>query len=116
MLIITCPHCGPRHEQEFHYGRQAHVAYPDDPSALSDAQWAHFLFYRANPRGPHAERWVHAAGCRKWFNVVRDTLTNEIAAVYPAGAQPPAEHADLVPAPVVPDTSAGTAAEQTKEA
>lgn len=97
MLIITCPHCGPRHEQEFHYGRQAHVSYPKDPSALSDAQWARYLFYRANPRGHHAERWVHGAGCRKWFNVVRDTLTNEMVAVYPAGALPPAEHAALVP-------------------
>lgn len=117
MLIITCPHCGPRHEQEFHYGRQAHVPYPEDPSALSDAEWARYLFYRANPRGPHAERWVHSAGCRKWFNVVRDTLTNEITAVYPAGALPPAEHADLVPAPAGPAAGPDPAApEQTKEA
>jgi len=25
-----------------------------------------------------AERWVHTAGCRRWFNVVRDTVTHEI--------------------------------------
>jgi heterotetrameric sarcosine oxidase delta subunit len=25
-----------------------------------------------------AERWVHTAGCRRWFNLVRDTVTDEI--------------------------------------
>ena len=28
MLLIDCPWCGPRDETEFHYGGQAHVAYP----------------------------------------------------------------------------------------
>ena len=28
-------------------------------------------------QGPLAERWVHAAGCRQWFDVVRDTVSNE---------------------------------------
>lgn len=97
MLILTCPYCGPRQEQEFHYGRQAHVPYPQDPSDLDDAQWARYLFCRDNPRGPRAERWVHSLGCRRWFNVVRDTATYEVLAVYPTGAQPPAEHAHLVP-------------------
>jgi heterotetrameric sarcosine oxidase delta subunit len=25
-----------------------------------------------------AERWVHTAGCRRWFTLVRDTVTHEI--------------------------------------
>jgi sarcosine oxidase, subunit delta len=25
-----------------------------------------------------AERWVHTAGCRRWFKLVRDTVTHEI--------------------------------------
>lgn len=82
MLIIDCPHCGPRTEDEFGYGGQAHVAYPTDPHALSDAEWAEFLFYRDNPKGAYAERWVHSAGCRKWFNAIRDTRTYEIRHVY----------------------------------
>lgn len=82
MLLITCPHCGPREEVEFHYGGQAHVAYPSDPYALSDAEWAEFLFYRENPRGLFAERWQHAAGCRKWFNAVRDTVTYQMHSTY----------------------------------
>jgi heterotetrameric sarcosine oxidase delta subunit len=54
------------------------VAYPADPSALTDEEWAAYLFVRDNPKGPYAERWCHTAGCRRWFTVVRDTLTNEI--------------------------------------
>jgi len=26
-----------------------------------------------------AERWVHSAGCRRWFNLVRDTVTHEMS-------------------------------------
>ncbi|NEA53226.1 FAD-dependent oxidoreductase [Streptomyces sp. SID13666] len=77
MLLIPCPWCGPRDEAEFHYGGQAHLAYPEDPSALTDEQWARYLFFRDNPKGPFAERWMHSAGCRRWFNAVRDTSTNE---------------------------------------
>lgn len=77
MLLIHCPHCGPRDETEFHYGGQAHVAYPEDPHALTDRAWAEFLFYRDNTKGLFDERWQHALGCRRWFNAVRDTVTYE---------------------------------------
>ena len=90
MLLITCPWCGPRDEVEFHYGGQAGVAYPADPDALDDGAWAQYLFFRDNPKGPFAERWVHSAGCRRWFDVVRDTVTHEFLE-RPAGA------ADAIP-------------------
>ncbi|UUU20432.1 sarcosine oxidase subunit alpha family protein [Streptomyces sp. DSM 40750] len=90
MLLITCPWCGLRDEAEFHYGGQAHVPYPENPAALTDEEWARYLFFRDNPKGPFAERWSHAAGCRKWFNAVRDTATNEILAVYRTGEERPA--------------------------
>ncbi len=87
MQLIACPWCGPREEIEFSYGGQAHVPYPDDPSALDDEQWARFVFFRDNPKGPFAERWGHAAGCRRWFTAVRDTRTYEFLSVEPlAGA------------------------------
>ncbi|MEU1405979.1 sarcosine oxidase subunit delta family protein [Streptomyces sp. NPDC005728] len=89
MLLIPCPWCGPRDEAEFHYGGQAHVAYPEDPAALTDEEWARYLFFRDNPKGPFAERWSHAAGCRRWFNAVRDTASNEILAVYRTGEPRP---------------------------
>ncbi|MDZ5621697.1 MULTISPECIES: sarcosine oxidase subunit delta [Nocardioides] len=82
MMLLTCPWCGPRDETEYHYGGQAHVAYPENPSDLSDEEWAEYLFFRDNPKGPFAERWSHSAGCRRWFNVVRDTATYEVLEVY----------------------------------
>jgi len=90
MLLIPCPWCGPRDEAEFHYGGQAHVPYPENPADLTDEEWARYLFFRDNPKGPFAERWSHAAGCRRWFNAVRDTSSNEILTVYRAGEERPA--------------------------
>jgi heterotetrameric sarcosine oxidase delta subunit len=89
MLLIDCPWCGPRDETEFAYGGQAHVPYPPDPRALSDAQWAQYVFVRDNPSGPFAERWCHSVGCRRWFNAVRDTRTNEFLATYRLGEPRP---------------------------
>jgi sarcosine oxidase subunit alpha len=89
MLLIDCPWCGARNENEYHYGGAAHVAYPADPMALTDEEWARFLFFRANTKGPFAERWNHAAGCRRWFNALRDTSTNEVLAVYRIGETAP---------------------------
>jgi heterotetrameric sarcosine oxidase delta subunit len=89
MLLIACPWCGPRAEIEFRYGGQAHIAYPADPASTDDATWAEYVFMRDNPKGPWAERWVHSAGCRRWFNAIRDTLTNDVLATYPAGTARP---------------------------
>jgi sarcosine oxidase, subunit delta len=82
MLLLDCPYCGPRDETEFGYGGQAHVPYPEEPDRLSDKEWAQYLFVRDNPKGLFAERWVHSIGCRRWFNVLRDTATYEVRAVY----------------------------------
>ena len=89
MLLIDCPHCGPRAELEFSYGGEAHIERPENPDRLDDYQWAGFVFLRDNTKGVLLERWNHAHGCRRWFNVARDTVTYEILAVYPMGARPP---------------------------
>ncbi len=73
MLLITCPWCGERDQSEFSYGGEAHIARPANSHELSDEQWAEFVFMRNNPKGIFNERWMHAAGCRRWFNAVRDT-------------------------------------------
>ena len=91
MLLIHCPWCGPRDEIEFSCGGEAHRARPSDPSTLGDAEWAEFLFMRSNPKGGHKERWVHTHGCRRWFNLERDTVTYRILKVYPVSAEEPAE-------------------------
>lgn len=81
MMFIPCPWCGPRDENEFHYGGQAQVHYPADPSEVSDEDWGRFLFFRSNPKGFFIERWSHTSGCRRWFTVARDTVTNTIRPV-----------------------------------
>jgi sarcosine oxidase subunit delta len=83
MLLIKCPYCGERDESEFSCGGEGGISRPLHPDELSDEQWADYLFMRKNPRGPHAELWNHAQGCRRWFNVVRDTVTYKIAATRP---------------------------------
>ena len=89
MLLIECPWCGPRDESEFTYGGEAHVIRPENPDSATDEQWADYLFFRKNPRGDHLEQWYHAAGCRRWFNVRRDTVTYEVKQVYRVGEPPP---------------------------
>ena len=89
MLLIDCPWCGPRDEIEFRYGGQADVAYPTEPEALTDEEWSDFLFMRDNPKGRWSERWLHSAGCRRWFNAVRDTATHRFVGTYRLGEEPP---------------------------
>jgi sarcosine oxidase subunit delta len=88
MLVIPCPHCAKRPENEFRYAGEAHIARPLDPEALSDAAWAEFLYMRSNPKGRHAERWRHVHGCGRFFNCVRDTVTDRIERTTPAGSAP----------------------------
>jgi sarcosine oxidase subunit delta len=78
MFLIQCPFCGSRDENEFAYGGEAGIVRPPDPYALSDDQWADYLFMRKNPRGVLSEQWCHSAGCRQWFIIRRDTVTNRI--------------------------------------
>ncbi len=90
MLLIDCPYCRmARPEIEFVYGGEAHIARAPDPSALSDGEWANFLYFRSNPKGVLAERWRHAFGCGRFFNCLRDTLSDKILAVYKAGEPRP---------------------------
>jgi len=93
VLLIRCPWCGPREETEFSYGGEAHIARPKDPETVSDEQWGQYLFMRSNPLGRHREQWQHAHGCRRWFNVERDTVSNRIISVYKAGDPIPRDDA-----------------------
>ncbi len=77
-MLIPCPWCGDREEVEFRYGGPVPMGYPPDPQMVDDAAWARYLYFRPNPKGPLEERWVHAAGCRRWFKLNRDTVTHEI--------------------------------------
>ena len=78
-FLLTCPNCGPRDVQEFRYGGQILPTEtpPDGPAG-------------SNLPGPQRERWFHAAGCRRFVTLTRDTRTNIIVAQpgEPAGDVP----------------------------
>ena len=93
MLLITCPHCGTRPENEFRYAGEAHIERPAAPSKLDDAAWAEYLYFRSNRRGAHYERWRHLHGCGRFFNALRHTVTDRFAATYPADAPRPEDPA-----------------------
>ena len=88
MLLITCPHCGPREESEFACGGEAHIARPLVENSITDAEFADYLFLRDNPKGMFLERWRHTAGCRRWFNLARDTVSHDIIEIYAMGSLP----------------------------
>ena len=79
MLIITCPHCGPRDHTEFSYGGDATVTRPADGASVET--WFDYVYLRDNPRGTQKELWQHVQGCRAWVVVTRDTLTHAISDV-----------------------------------
>jgi sarcosine oxidase subunit delta len=88
MLLIRCPYCEmDRPEVEFRYAGEAHLVRPG--AAASDDEVAEFLYYRANPKGLHAERWRHTSGCGRYFNCLRDTASDKIEATYKAGEKQP---------------------------
>ena len=89
MLLIDCPNCGPRAEEEFAYGGEAHISRPEAPDQLTDGDWADYLYMRTNAKGIHFERWMHAHGCRRWCKAARDTTTNAVRAVYRIGQPKP---------------------------
>src|ERR1700735_3660591 len=74
MQIFPCPFCGPRDESEFHYVGEPR-ARPEPAGAVSDAEWADYLCFNANPKGQAREIWLHLA-CMEMFAMTRDTATN----------------------------------------
>lgn len=90
MLLIRCPYCRmDRPEIEFRHAGEAHLVRARDPSAVGDSEWADYLYMRTNPKGPTAERWRHVHGCGRFFNALRDTVSDRILATYEAGRPRP---------------------------
>jgi heterotetrameric sarcosine oxidase delta subunit len=99
MFLIRCPNCGERDMSEFAYGGEAHIERPTQSDAMNDSEWAGYVFQRTNPKGIFAERWNHQAGCRRWFNMLRNTATDDILAVYRVGEPRPNVTANLPATP-----------------
>ncbi len=91
MLLIHCPYCEQeRPEVEFSHGGEAHIDRPKDMASMSDEDFEKFFFIRDNPKGVIYERWRHIHGCARFFNAVRDTVSDKFLATYKSGEKKPA--------------------------
>ncbi|MBB4006752.1 sarcosine oxidase subunit delta [Allorhizobium taibaishanense] len=90
MLLITCPYCqDARSELEFRGAGEAHIVRPTNIAEISDEEFEDFFFLRDNPKGLIFERWRHMHGCGRFFNAVRDTVSDRILLTYKAGQPKP---------------------------
>ncbi len=78
MLWLTCPICGERPASEFRFGGEL----PQVPDRITDPAERNldYVWMVNNVRGVTIERWFHAAGCRRWVTVRRDTITDTVVA------------------------------------
>ena len=88
MLILSCPNCGERNVSEFRFGGENSPS-PQSPMAASEAEWAEYLYLRANKmEGVQVEWWYLAE--RDWVaNVVVRTYTWEGGCVASASETEP---------------------------
>jgi len=78
MLLVDCPHCGPRAQAEFVFDRALDAVLPLE--ATTDEAVAR-LYARENPRGWSWELWRHTAGCGAFLRLHRHTVTHQIQAI-----------------------------------
>jgi len=78
MLLISCPHCGPRNSNEFIFSGEI-VTRPGPET--DPATWRRYLYMKTNAAGWQEERWFHVSGCRRFLLVARNQDTNEIRMV-----------------------------------
>jgi heterotetrameric sarcosine oxidase delta subunit len=88
VILLPCPHCGPRNASEFRY--LGEVIERPDPNASEPGEWRAYLYLKRNPAGWTTETWLHQAGCRRFLTVERHTITNEVRSVRDAagGGEP----------------------------
>ena len=109
MLLIHCPYCQEdRSELEFRGAGDAHIARPTNMADISDEEFEAYFFLRDNPKGIIYERWRHIHGCGRFFNAVRDTVSDKFFMSYKAG-EPKPDIPGAAPAAVTNETTEGTA-------
>lgn len=58
---------------------------------MSDAEFEQMFFIRDNPKGVNLERWRHIHGCGRFFNAVRNTISDKFLKIYKAGEPRPSD-------------------------
>jgi heterotetrameric sarcosine oxidase delta subunit len=81
MLWLSCPRCGRRPLDEFTFGGERR-AVPDRITDPDERDYDEVWIFD-NPDGITTERWFHAAGCRRWLTVRRDTSSDTVLEVMP---------------------------------
>jgi heterotetrameric sarcosine oxidase delta subunit len=76
MIQLPCPWCGYRNVSEFGY--LGELLERPDPATTTPEEWRSYLYLRSNPAGRLEEGWYHRAGCRRYFEAVRDTTDNMV--------------------------------------
>lgn len=90
MLLIRCPYCEEeRPELEFRHAGEAHLARSGELATISDDDFEGYFFIRSNVKGTLYERWRHVHGCGRFFNAVRDSVTDKFFMTYKAGEPRP---------------------------
>ena len=82
MLVIVCPNCGPRNDNEFNFLGEV---IPRPSVDVDPTTWRRYLYMRGNTSGWQRERWFHVSGCRRFLNIERNNVTNEIRMVAEVG-------------------------------
>jgi heterotetrameric sarcosine oxidase delta subunit len=84
MLLIKCPHCGPRNSNEFTYNGEV---IPRPGMGVDPSMWRRYLYMKTNGAGWQSERWFHVSGCRRFLLIERNQDTNEIRMIRAYGSQ-----------------------------
>ena len=79
MPTLDCPRCGRRPLDEYVFGGERRPT-PDWLTDPDDRVYDEVWIFQ-NPDGPTTERWFHAAGCRRWLTVIRDTSIDRVLEV-----------------------------------
>ncbi|MFO7276661.1 MAG: sarcosine oxidase subunit delta [Pseudomonadota bacterium] len=82
MKLLRCPVNGLRPISEFVWGGE--VRDMPDPDAVSDAEWAHYVFDRSGVPAVKREWWYHVPS-GVWFIAERDTVADRVLRTYPYG-------------------------------
>ena len=80
MLWLDCPRCGRRPLDEFTFGGERRPR-PDVDRRTPTSATSTRSGSSRTPTASTTERWFHAAGCRRWLTVRRDTSIDAVVEV-----------------------------------
>lgn len=78
MPWLNCSNCGRRPIEKFSFGGER----PNVPERITDplARDVDYSWMHDNLDGVTTERWLHAAACRRWLTVRRNTTVDAVMA------------------------------------